>query len=72
MRCCLARNDAQSRAAVALIAAMLLYNAAVFAVLIYAGTALGLSGIGLWPAAVLHIVMAIWCGVCLRTEKTQP
>jgi hypothetical protein len=69
LACWLARNDGQSRAAAALIAAMLLYNAAVLAVLIYAGTALGLSGVGLWPAAVLHIVMAIWCGVCLRTGK---
>jgi hypothetical protein len=72
LACWLARNDGQSRAAAALIAAMLLYNAAVFAVLIYAGTALGLSGIGLWPAAVFHIVMAVWCGVCLRSRKTQP
>jgi xanthine/uracil permease len=67
--CWLARNDEQSRAATGLIAAMLLYNIAAVSVLAYAGMGLGLTGIGLWPAVVLHAAMAVWCLACLRTKR---
>jgi len=66
--CWLARNDAQSRAAKGLISAMLLYNLGTASVLIYAGAGLGLSGIGLWPAVVLHGAMAVWCVACLQNK----
>jgi len=66
--CWLARNDGQSRAAAALIAAMLLYNTAVAAVLAYAGIGLRLTGIGLWPAVLLHAVLAAWCLACFRAK----
>ncbi|HSL70983.1 MAG TPA: hypothetical protein VK864_12125 [Longimicrobiales bacterium] len=67
--CCLARNDEHSRATTGLIAALLLYNAAAVAILVHAGTGLGLSGIGLWPTVVLHAGLAVWCIVCLRTKR---
>lgn len=66
--CWLARNDEQSRSAIGLVMALLLYNMAVVGVFLYAGIGLGLSGTGLWPAAVLHTVLALWCLVCLRAR----
>ena len=69
--CWLARNDPQSRAASGLIAALLLYSIAAVAVLVYAGLGLGLSGIGLWPAVVLHVALAVWCIACLRTKRVS-
>jgi hypothetical protein len=64
--CWLVRNDSQSRAAGGLLAALLLYNIAVAAVLVYAATGLSLSGIGLWPAVAFHAALTLWCIASLR------
>ncbi len=69
--CWLARDDAQSRAARGLVVAMLIYNIPATAVLAFAGIGLGLHGVALWPAVVLHAVMAIWCIVCLRRSPSM-
>ena len=69
--CWLARNDARSRAASGLGAATLCYNVAAAAVLIYAGIGLRLSGIGLWPAVLLHTAMAVWCIACLWIRRAN-
>ncbi len=67
--CWLARGDTQSRAARGLIVAMLIYNIVATAVLAFAGIGLGLHGVALWLAVVLHAVMAIWfIMTLLRTQ----
>jgi len=63
--CWLARHDGQSQAARGLVGGLLVYNAVVAAVLTYAGTVLGLSSGGLWPAAAIHGVMTAWCVISL-------
>jgi hypothetical protein len=66
--CWLARGDAPSRAARGLIAAMVVYNLGAVALFAFAGIGLGLHGIALWPAVVLHAAMAVWCIACLRRK----
>jgi len=64
--CWLARKDDQSRAATGLIAAMLLYNVTVAALLAFAGIIDGMRGVALWPGVALHAAMAVWCIACMK------
>jgi hypothetical protein len=70
--CWLARDDTQSRAARGLVVTILLYNVSVAALLAFAGVGLGLHGLALWPAVILHAVMAIWCTACLGRSPQTP
>ena len=67
LACWLARDDGLTRPGRAIVTAMLVYNVVVAAVLAYAGAVLGLTGIGLWPAAGVHTALAVWCVVSLRS-----
>ena len=64
--CWLARTHGESPAGRALVVAMLVYNAAVIAVLAHAALGLGATGLLLWPAVGLHTALAAWCIACLR------
>jgi hypothetical protein len=66
--CWLASDDANSRGARGLVAAMTFYNLAVASVLAFAGLKTELHGIALWPAVALHSAMAVWCVACLRYD----
>ena len=69
--CWLAREDPQSRAARGLAVAMLLYNVAAVALLASAEICLGLRGVALWPAIVLHAALTGWWFVCLRGWRSE-
>jgi len=59
--CWFAREDTASRAARGLVAAMLIYNVAVVAVLVLAWTDLPPVGIALWAVVLAHTGLAAWC-----------
>lgn len=62
-------RDVQSGAARGIVAAMSFYNIGAVAVLSSARFCLGLTGIGLFPAAALHAALAVWCVVCLLAAR---
>jgi hypothetical protein len=55
------RNSERGIAATGLVQAMLFYNAGAGAVLVYAGLYLKLQSPLLWPAIVIHQVLAVGC-----------
>ena len=67
--CWLARQDGQSQAARGLVGALVLYNAAIITLSVYAGIGLGLSSNGLWPSALIHAAMTIWCVISLLKSR---
>jgi len=69
LTCWFARGDVLSPAARGLVAAMLLYDIAAATLLAFAGIRLGLHGVALWPAVLLHSVMAIGCIAWLRQHS---
>jgi hypothetical protein len=67
--CWSARHGEPSRAATGVVVAMLFYNVALVALLLYAGIGLKLVGITLWPAVVVHAALGVWCGASLWSRR---
>lgn len=59
--CWQARNSEPDGAGLGVVTAMLFYNIAAAAVLVYAGVRLGLQSQFIWPTIVLHAFMGLWC-----------
>src|SRR5262245_40369964 len=62
----IARADTLTHAHLGLLTGIFVYDVAAAMLLAFAGAVLGMTGILLWPAVVLHTVLAIWCLSCLR------
>jgi hypothetical protein len=69
--CWFARGDGGSRSQHGLLWAMLIYNGGVCIVLAFAGSALQVAGVALWPGVGLHAVMTSWCALNLRASATR-
>lgn len=72
LACWFARRDAGSPAARGLAVAMLLYNASAVGLVLTTALVSHVSAIGLWPVAVIHGGMAVWCIACLRRRPDRP
>ncbi len=71
LACWLLRHEGRSRAGTGLVGAMLLYSVGAVGVLLYAGLGLGLSGVGFWPAVLVHMAMGVWCLISLLDKPTR-
>ena len=60
--CWLSRND--THRGLIMTKSMIVYNIGTVAVLGYANLIQHLSGIGLWPAVLVHLGLGIWCMNC--------
>lgn len=59
--CWLSRRYWQSHFTKGIAGGMLVYNAGATLILVYTALGLAISGIGLWPAVLLHLAMSVWC-----------
>jgi hypothetical protein len=65
----LASRRERSRTARGIAGFMTLYNLAWAVALAAVGIARPPGGVLLWPAAVLHAAMTVWCALALRTAR---
>ena len=71
LACWFARDDIQGHTVTDVVAAMLLYNIMVVAVLCHTRIGLGMAGIALLPAVILHSVLSFWCVANLRMASRK-
>jgi hypothetical protein len=69
--CWLAAFDPQSCAARGVVSALVIYNLGAAIILGVAGIQSARTGIGLWPAVILHVTMTVWCFINLLVQPHQ-
>jgi hypothetical protein len=69
--CWQVRSGERGGVATGAVSAMLVYNAAAAAILVYTGVRLKLQSTLLWPAIVLHWFLAAWCLVNLWLTRRK-
>ena len=69
--CWNARDGERAGPALGVVTAMLFYNFAALAVLVWAGIRLELRSPMLWPTIVLHLALGVWCLISVRFSKRQ-
>jgi len=67
--CWYAGNDREGSTAAGVVTAMLLYDVVATIIILYARVALGLAGIGLWPAVLAHLALGGWCVAELQQRE---
>jgi hypothetical protein len=67
--CGIGSRDTQSRAAFGIVVAMLVYNLAAATLLLALRFYVGLTGVGLFPAAVMHAALAVWCISVVKSNR---
>ena len=70
--CWLAASDTQSCAARGVVCGMVIYNLGAAVILGAAGIQSQRTGIGLWPAVILHAAMTVWCLTSLLRKPAIP
>jgi predicted membrane-bound spermidine synthase len=63
--CWFSRKEAQSTI---MVKTMLGYNLLSISVLVYSAQIEKISGQGLWPAVLLHVILLVWCFSCLKKQ----
>jgi hypothetical protein len=63
--CWKARSFEMPQAAIGIVTAMLFYNFAAVAVLVYGSVRLGLQSPFIWPTLVVHTILGFWCALLL-------
>jgi hypothetical protein len=65
----MARTDTLNPAMLGVLTGILIYNAAASTLLAFAGAVLKMTGVLLWPAVVIHVILAASCFRCLRAKR---
>lgn len=66
--CWFVRNEGNKAIAKGVVFAILFYNTSIALILIYAALFLLLSGFALWPIALTHMAMSVWCIINLSKK----
>jgi len=69
--CWKARRFEINQAAVGVVTAMLFYNFAAAAVVVYGGVRLGLQSPLIWPVIVAHGVLGCWCALLVWVSRRK-